>query len=224
MTMTVQGVSFNLRWIPANGVQSAFWLGETPVTQELWDVVMGKDNDQFSENTRPVEFVDRDNCNAFLNNLNRFDSVRATGMTFRLPTCEEWDFACRAGGNGKFGRLEDGREGTPDEIAWHVGNAGSQTHPVGLKSPNAWGLFDMHGNVWECVLSNDGSSYYIKGGSYFYAASMAEAGRRKSMENTFLVGIGLRLAADAREKESKSNWVPEALREAGSRFLNLFSR
>ena len=79
-------------------------------------------------------------------------SVAAAGLTFRLPTEEEWEFACRAGATGDFCRLADGDEISGETLgtaAWFEGNSNGRPQPAGRKKPNAFGLFDMLGNVWE---------------------------------------------------------------------------
>jgi formylglycine-generating enzyme required for sulfatase activity len=117
-------------------------LGRTPVTQEQWEAVMGSNPSQFKGADRPVEQVTWDDCQAFLERLNR-----AGQGTFRLPTEAEWEYACRAGSRGRFCFGDD--EARLGDHGWYSANSGGESHPVGLKTPNAWGLHDMHGNVWE---------------------------------------------------------------------------
>ncbi len=119
-----------------------FWLGKTPVTQEQYEIVMGKKPSFFDGDDRPVESVSWHDAIKFTEKL----SEQAEG-TFRLPTEAEWEYACRAGTETEFYFGDDAdRLG---EYAWYWGNSNSRTHPVGQKRPNAWGLHDMHGNVWE---------------------------------------------------------------------------
>jgi formylglycine-generating enzyme required for sulfatase activity len=113
-----------------------FWLGETEVTQAQWRAVMGANPSHFPGDDRPVERVSWDEVQRFLQGVN------GRGGRFRLPTEAEWEYAARAGSTGA-------RYGALDEIAWYGGNSGRQTHPVGQKAANAWGLRDMLGNVWE---------------------------------------------------------------------------
>jgi formylglycine-generating enzyme required for sulfatase activity len=115
-----------------------FWLGKTEVTQRQWEAVMGANPSHFQGAELPVETVSWEDCQKFIHKLN----ARLAVTTFRLPTEAEWEYACRAGRMGPFGE-------NLDESAWHKDNGGRGTHPVGQKKPNAWGLYDMHGNVWE---------------------------------------------------------------------------
>jgi formylglycine-generating enzyme required for sulfatase activity len=120
----------------------AFHLGRFPVTQAQWEAVMGTNPSQFQGPDRPVEQVSWDDCQAFVERLN------AAGQgTFRLPTEAEWEYACRAGAPGKF--CFGDHEEKLGEYGWYSANSGGQTQPVGQKTPNACGLHDMHGNVWE---------------------------------------------------------------------------
>lgn len=126
-----------------------FYMGKYEVTQEQWERVRGEHVSLFREpqfagsRRRPVENVRWDDCARFAAALNS----RVEGYEFRLPTEAEWEFACRAGTPGAYG-FGDDVAGLAAH-AWYAGNAYGQTHPVGEKMPNAWGLFDMHGNVWE---------------------------------------------------------------------------
>jgi formylglycine-generating enzyme required for sulfatase activity len=119
-----------------------FLLGRTPVTQAQWAAVMGRNPSAFQGPDRPVENVSWDDCQGFLARLGE-----AGAGAFRLPTEAEWEHACRAGGAGRFCFGDD--EALLEDYAWTSANAGGQTQPVGLKRPNAWGLHDLHGNVWE---------------------------------------------------------------------------
>ena len=137
-----------------------FWLGDTPVTQALWMAVMHDNPSIFkSEDTRPVETVSWEGCESFCRTLNRL----VPGMGLRLPTEAEWEYACRAetstatyGGENKVYPVL-----VLDPIAWFAGNSDRQTHPVKQKHPNAWGLYDMLGNVNEWC--QDGKRHYDRG-------------------------------------------------------------
>ena len=122
-------------------ISRGFWLGKHEVTQDQWQAVMGSNPSRFSGcGNCPVEQVSWDDAQEFIRRLN----AQAGGERFRLPTEAEWEYAARAGTSGD-------RYGNLDAIAWHGGNSGRRTHPVGRKAPNAWGLHDMLGNVWEWV-------------------------------------------------------------------------
>ena len=146
--------------------------------------------------SRPVEMVSWNDCQDFIKKLNARTEVKSAGITFRLPTEEEWEYACRAGSKGKYGLLADGREGTIDEMGWCRGNSEGETHPVGQKKPNAWGLYDMHGNVLEWTASADGSIRIYRGGSFYNDASGCESdGRYRYRPGDRDHDLGFRLAA-----------------------------
>lgn len=92
-----------------------------------------------------MENVSWEDCREFLDKLNA--KAGGQGWKFVLPTDAQWEYACRAGSTTKYSFGDDA--GTLGEYAWYVANAEWKTHPVGEKKPNAWGLYDMHGNVWE---------------------------------------------------------------------------
>ena len=141
-----------------------FYIGITPVTQQQWEAVMGSTPSSFNGGDRPVEQVSWDDAVNFCKRLSKKE-----GKRYRLPTEAEWEYACRAGTTGPYGgtgRLED--------MGWFADNSGDarldsaqiwttdranyikrlednhcRTHSVGQKYANGWGLYDMHGNVWE---------------------------------------------------------------------------
>ena len=123
-------------------ISQGFWLGKYEVTQGQWQEVMGSNPSFFDEcgPDCPVEGVSWEDVQEFIRKLNA-----AVGEErYRLPTEAEWEYAARAGTSGD-------RYGNLDAIAWYDGNSGDRTHPVGRKAPNAWGLHDMLGNVFEWV-------------------------------------------------------------------------
>ncbi len=119
-----------------------FWLFDTPVTQALWEGVMGNNPSRFKGADRPVERVSWDDTQAFLDRINS----RVPGLEFTLPTEAQWEYACRAGTDGP--NYLGGADRLA-ELAWYDENNGRETHPVKGKAPNDWGLYDMLGNVWE---------------------------------------------------------------------------
>ena len=123
-------------------ISRGFWMGRYEVTQGEWEAVMGENPSYFGVcGARcPVEMVSWDDVQEFIRRLNERES--GSGYEYRLPTEAEWEYAARAGTTGA-------RHGELDEIAWYSGNSGDETHPVGEKRANAWGLHDMLGNVGE---------------------------------------------------------------------------
>ncbi len=183
-----------------------FWLGKYPVTQGQWEVVMGGNPSYYKGEPRlPVEKVSWDDCQAFCRKL----SQQGKGQ-FRLPTEAEWEYACRAGSTTRycFGDLE----GALGEYAWIEGNSGNKTHLVGGKKPNTWGLYDMHGNVWEWCQDwygnysysaetdptgpNSGSYRVIRGGHWINCAGYCRsASRGRISPGNRINNLGFRLAA-----------------------------
>ena len=122
---------------------SDYYIGETEVTQELWQAVMGSNPSNFSGfPQRPVEMVSWNDCQEFITQLNQL-----TGKNFRLPTEAEWEYAAR-GGDRSQGYKYSGSN-TIGNVAWYGDNSNSQTHNVKTKSPNELGIYDMSGNVYE---------------------------------------------------------------------------
>jgi len=120
-----------------------FYMGVTEVTQAQYEAVMGTNPSNFKGATNPVETVSRKDAAEFCKKLSE-----KTRQTVRLPTEAEWEYACRAGTATAFSFGD--ADSALGDYAWYDANRGSTTHhPVGQKKPNAWGLFDMHGNVWE---------------------------------------------------------------------------
>ena len=173
-------------------ISRGFWLGKNETTQGQYEAVMAANPSRFKEAglQAPVENVNWDDAQAFLQQLNQ----RSTGRTYRLPTEAEWEYACRAGTTGStYGSL--------GAIAWTFYTSGQKTHPVGQKLPNAWGLFDMLGNVneWcqDCykdpyditqdtdpVGSPTNGYHAIRGGSWTSGTTQCRAAYRAS-EATF---------------------------------------
>ena len=121
---------------------SDYHIGQTEVTQELWEAVMGSNPSDFKGAKNPVNKVSWNDCQEFIRKLNSL-----TGANFRLPTEAEWEFAAR-GGNKSRGYKYSGHKNL-GSVAWYEGNSGKKVHPVGSKSPNELGLYDMSGNAEE---------------------------------------------------------------------------
>lgn len=183
---------------------SDYYIGETEVTQELWNAVMGSNPSYFGDMQRPVEMVSWDDCQTFISRLNEL-----TGETFRLPTEAQWEYAAR-GGNQAQGRLYSGSN-TIDVVAWYTSNSSSTTHPVKTKAPNELGIYDMSGNVREWCSDRYGSyssaaqtdptgpstgSYRVgRGGSWSNSAAICRIANRDFSTPTFgSNALGLRLA------------------------------
>ena len=119
-----------------------FWMAKTQVTQKHWAAIMGNNPSYFKGENLPVEEVSWHDAQQFIKELNAKIANRDGGKMV-LPTEAKWEYACRAGEIGPYSG------GTLDAVAWYAGNSAGKTHPVGMKKPNAWGISDMHGNVWE---------------------------------------------------------------------------
>lgn len=126
-------------------ISKAFYMGIYEVTQAQWAAVMGTYPSMFvNVPANPVEQVSWEDCQRFITKLN----TMVIG-TFRLPTEAEWEYACRAGSTTRFPWGDDPDYSLIGQYAWYSINSYSKTNLVGQKKPNTWGLYDMHGNVWE---------------------------------------------------------------------------
>ena len=192
---------------PAHQVTlSDYYIGETEVTQALWQAVMGSNPSSFKGNNNPVESVSWDDCQEFIRKLNSL-----TGRTFRLSTEAEWEFAAR-GGNKSKGYKYAGSNSI-DNVAWYVSNSSSKTHAVKTKSPNELGIYNMSGNVlewcqdWYGSYSSNaqtnpkgplvGSNRVVRGGSWgswsYDARHCRVSYRHNSSPDRRSSNIGLRL-------------------------------
>jgi formylglycine-generating enzyme required for sulfatase activity len=168
-------------------ISKPFYMGVTEVTQAQYKAVTGTDPSKFDGPTNPVEMVSWEDAMDFCRTLSE-----RTGKDVRLPTEAEWEYACRAGTGTRFSFGDS--ESALAEYAWCETNSNDRTHPVGRKNPNAWGLYDMHGNVLEwCAdwygkypngASTDprgpasGRFRVLHGGSWYHPADKCRAANR----------------------------------------------
>jgi formylglycine-generating enzyme required for sulfatase activity/membrane-associated protease RseP (regulator of RpoE activity) len=190
-------------------LSKGYWLGKTEVTQAQWEALMGNNPSSFRGANRPVEKVSWDDAMEFCRRLTKRE--RSAGRLpedyeYTLPTEAQWEYACRAGTTGPYGG-----NGNLNDMGWYNKNSGDTTHPVGQKQANAWGLYDMHGNVWEWCLDwyrdypggsvrdprgpASGTYRINRGGSWYESAS----GCRSALRYGFYPGsrnadLGFRLA------------------------------
>jgi formylglycine-generating enzyme required for sulfatase activity len=186
-------------------ITKGFWLGKTEVTQAQWKRVMSSnpsnakaadwpvergswseatssDPSNFKGADRPVERVRWTEAMEFC----RIFSLK-TGQSYSLPTEAQWEYACRAGTTTAYSFGDD--PSSLQDYGWYEGNSGKQTHPVAQKLPNPWGLYDMHGNVWEWCQERYGKDYdatrsssaifrVLRGGSWSYGARLCRSANR----------------------------------------------
>ncbi len=186
-----------------------YWLGRTEVTQEQWQAVIEHVPlpSNFKGSDRPVERVAWETVVIFCNRLTERERTAGrlpAGYVYALPTEAQWEYACRAGTTGHY-------HGPLDAVSWHHDNSNGQTHPVAQKQPNAWGLYDMHGNVGEwCsdwlasypggrvndpVGADVGQFRLIRGGTFDGNAGTCRAGFRSWSKVGFgHVNVGFRVA------------------------------
>lgn len=199
-----------------------FWLGETEVTQEQYQTVMGSNPSRFRGPDRPVENVSRNDVQRFLIELNRIEREAGRlplGYAYALPSESQWEYAARAGS----------AEEAPAEVeavGWFAGNSGGETRSVRRKAANKWGLYDMLGNVWEWCLDtkepypggsvsnyafrglNPSARYVYRGGSWWDPASTLRPAYRNDGYSTLSwQTVGFRLALS---KRFRANLTPSS--------------
>lgn len=233
----IRKVAFVWRWIPRGRFQMGspelepgrnsdegpqdwvvltrgFWMGETPVTQSQWEVVMGTNPSHFKGADRPVERVSWIEAATYCKKL--FHEV--PGFEVQLPTEAQWEYACRAGSVGAFcdgSPCSDpvGEDPALNRLGWYSENSDGKTQPVRQKRPNGWGLYDVHGNVWEWVRDGrrtytgetvsdpvgpeeDGALRVFRGGSWLNTARFCRAAfRDRGVPDCRNPNLGFRLSA-----------------------------
>lgn len=134
-------------------ISKGFYMGKYEVTQEQWREVMGNNPSYFKGDDLPVEMVSWNHFQVFIKKLNEKEGTD----TYRMPSEAEWEYAARAGTTTRY--CFGDNESRLDEYTAHCDNLSYQTYPVGQKKSNGWGLYDMHGNVWEWVQDQYHDSY-----------------------------------------------------------------
>lgn len=170
-------------------IANAFYMSKYEVTQKQWRDVMGTDPSYFKSDSLPVEQVSWNEVQEFISRLNEKEGIDK----YRLPSEAEWEYAARAGTTTRFYFGDDASK--LGDYEWYDVNSGRETHEVGQKKPNPWGLYDMNGNVWEWMQDvyhnsyngapTDGSAWegngshrVIRGGSFdYYAGHLRSANR-----------------------------------------------
>jgi formylglycine-generating enzyme required for sulfatase activity len=179
-------------------------MGKYKLTQARWKAVMGANPSGFPGDDRPVENVSWNDVQEYLKRLNAMND----GYRYRLPTEAEWEYAARAGSTADT--VAD-----VEEVAWYDANSRGETHPVGGKRANGWGLYDMLGNVWEWCSDRFGTHYYasspiddpqgpasgsmrlVRGGSYVISrADVRPASRAAGVPDSRDLGTGFRLVRE----------------------------
>lgn len=190
-------------------IAQSYYISKYEVTQKQWVEIMGNNPSFYKGDNNPVECVSWNDVQEFVSRLNENEGTDK----YRLPSEAEWEYACRAGTTSKY--YYGNNPMNLDEYAWYSDNSASQTHPVGQKKPNAWGLYDMHGNVQELVQDKwhfgyenapiDGSIWedgnnsdrVYRGGDYFLADGSCRSACRSYMcPDCVTTCVGFRLVME----------------------------
>lgn len=205
-----QGKAVEKNELPAHTVTlKGFHIGQTEVTQALWEAVMGTNPSGSKAADCPVETVSWDDCQMFIRKLNKLLEKELYGKKFAMPTEAQWEFAARGGeavSKNKFSGSS-----SAGSVSWNASNSGGKARPVAEKQPNSLGLYDMSGNVWEFCSDRYGNypateqenpagassgMYRVRrGGSFSSESSDCRVSRRMSCaQNVRDRSVGLRLA------------------------------
>jgi formylglycine-generating enzyme required for sulfatase activity len=211
------------RWETQHQVSISNWyyLGRYEVTQGQYEEVMGNNPSKFKGAKNPVETVSWEDAVSFCTKLSEVPEEKAAGRVYRLPTEAEWEYACRAGSTTAFGSGDSAE--SLEEFAWFGENPEDKHHPVGEKKPNRWGLYDMHGNVFEWCHDlfasyptgaatdpqghSGGSLRTYRGGSWFGVADGCRSASRNWYEASFrssYIGFRVALTLPPKQPESES--------------------
>ena len=176
-------------------------MGKYPITQAQYEAVMGANPSYFEGPDHPVETVSWDDAQAFCAKLSAL-----SGNTVRLPTKAEWEHACRAGSTTNYcnGDTVDDL----DKVGWYSNNSDGTTHPVGQKASNAWGLYDMHGNIWEWCedkFGPSGAARVVRGGSWYGSPGLCRSSNRFWFASVNRIGnCGFRVVASSSSSSSSN--------------------
>jgi len=195
-------------------ISEDYYLGVFEVTRGQYEKVMGTNPSYFQKRVigksdssmYPVEQVSWEDAVEFCKKLSELPEEKKAGCVYRLPTEAEWEYACRAGSKAAYSFGANSK--TLGDYAWFGENSGSQTHPVGEKKANAWGLYDMHGNVWEWC--SDWYGKYPKG-SVSDPSGPSEGSDRVSRGGCW----GLRAASC---RSANRSWLAPSIRNYGYGF------
>ena len=214
-----------------------FYIGVYELTNAQWKRVMGTTPSRWKDDDRPVEQVSWSDAVKFCSRLSERPEEKAHNRVYSLPTEAEWEYACRAGSTTQFSFGDGSSE--LNAYGWFDKNSGKETHPVGRKKPNAWGLYDMHGNVWEWCSDFYGDMSMnavtdprgplsglhpvYRGGSWYYAAHRCRSAKRDGTDRSNRYdNVGFRLlmrTSVARATEADESANPTVAAVATKRYL-----